>query len=379
MVVYKRGDVWWMNFWVEGEHIQKSTKLKNKRLAENYERAFRIQIANGEVGIEKKQELPQFEEGMFEFISFAEIEHRGKPNTVRFFKNASRSLKIFFGNTRIDRIDPAAVEKFKQWRGGQKTRPRSQGKRKKASGKWKPKELSPATINRELALLKIFFNYFIRKDMLQKNPVSRVKLFKEDNGHVRVVSRDEERLYLKEASQPLFDFASVMIDTGMRPSEISAIHTKDLFLEQGYVYIPEGKTKAAKRRIPLTTRALKILGDRYRIVKSGYLFVSEETNAPLTTLKTSHAGAIRRSKLSHFRLYDLRHTFATRFLESGGDLVTLQAILGHSSINMVTRYAHPTDSHKFNAIQRMEDLATEVDSKKLKEADSDEKPDQEPK
>jgi integrase len=209
--------------------------------------------------------------------------------------------------------------------------------------------------------------------MLQKNPVSRVKLFKEENGHVRVVSREEERPYLKEASQPLFDFASVMIDTGMRPSEIAVIHTKDLFLDKGYLYIPEGKTKAAKRRIPLTTRAQKILGDRCTVVRSGYLFISEETNAPLTTLKTSHAGAIRRSKVSHFRLYDLRHTFATRFLESGGDLITLQAILGHSSINMVTRYAHPTDGHKFDAIQRMEELAVDDNSKNLSETNTDEK------
>ncbi len=370
MAIYKRGDVWWMDFRFEGKHVQKSTKLKNKREAEAYERAFRTQLAKGEVGLKKKPELPGFDTAMADFLAFAEVEHRSKPNTVRSYKGTSRSLVGFFKSTRIDKIDAAAVEKFKQWRGAQKTKPRSEPKKKKANRKWKPKPLAPATINRELALLKVFFNYFIRKDVLWANPVSRVKLLKEDTTHLRVVSYEEENRYLAEASQPLIDFASVMIDTGMRPAEVAAIHKKDLFLDQGYLYIPEGKTKAAKRRIPLTTRATVILMNRAKATKTGYLFATDETDAPITTLKTGHGATIRRSGVAHFRLYDLRHTFATRFLESGGDLVTLQAILGHSSIHMVTRYAHPTDVHKFDAIRRMEETHASA-REKLAEKEED--------
>lgn len=362
MAVYKRGAIWWMSFQLDGKHVQKSTKLKNKRDAEAYERAYRTQLAMGDVGLKERPEAPPFDEAVKEFLDWVETEHRNKPNTVRSYRSTSTALRSFYSGIRIDQIDAASVERYKQWRSKAKTRPRSSGKAKKpalrinrtAKEKWKPTVLKPATINRELALLKILFNYFIRKDVLVSNPVSRVKFFKEDPGHLRVVSSEEENLYLLAATQPLQDFACIMLDTGMRCGEVAAIRGRDVFLEQGYVYVPDGKTKAAKRKIPLTSRAKAILGRRSQM-NSDLLFGSEDTGRPLTTLKTSHGTAIRRSKVEHFRLYDLRHTFATRFLESGGDLITLQALLGHSSINMVTRYAHPTDGHKYEAIRRMEE------------------------
>jgi integrase len=76
----------------------------------------------------------------------------------------------------------------------------------------------------------------------------------------------------------------------------------------------------------------------------------------------AHYGALSRSKIDTDNrsgtagtctIYSFRHTFATRFIESGGDLLTLASILGHSSLRMVMRYAHPSDNHKFEAIKRM--------------------------
>jgi site-specific recombinase XerD len=69
--------------------------------------------------------------------------------------------------------------------------------------------------------------------------------------------------------------------------------------------------------------------------------------------------------VDHFRIYDLRHTFATRFIESGGDLLTLQALLGVSNIQMVTRYAHPTRQHQYQAMKQMESYGTENHPKSI--------------
>jgi len=71
-------------------------------------------------------------------------------------------------------------------------------------------------------------------------------------------------------------------------------------------------------------------------------------------VNNAHDRAVKESKVAPFRLYDLRHTWATRAAMSGIDLVTLAAMLGHSRIQMVLRYAHPTQDHQTQAMERLE-------------------------
>jgi integrase len=75
---------------------------------------------------------------------------------------------------------------------------------------------------------------------------------------------------------------------------------------------------------------------------------------PILKVNNAHSGALKRSKVPYFRLYDLRHTWATRAAMSGIDLVTLAALIGHSRIQMVLRYAHPTEQHQSEAMKRLE-------------------------
>jgi hypothetical protein len=76
-------------------------------------------------------------------------------------------------------------------------------------------------------------------------------------------------------------------------------------------------------------------------------------------MNTKAVAYIRDSKVAPFRLYDLRHTWATRAAMSGIDLVTLAAMLGHSRIQMVLRYAHPTQQHQHQAMEKLEQFVSE--------------------
>ena len=60
-------------------------------------------------------------------------------------------------------------------------------------------------------------------------------------------------------------------------------------------------------------------------------------------------------RTDQFRLYDLRHTFASRMALAGIDLITLAALPGHSRVQMVVRYAPPVEERKIEAIQKLEE------------------------
>jgi integrase len=158
------------------------------------------------------------------------------------------------------------------------------------------KSLRPATINRELARLKALFNFAIKGDLVLKNPVSRVKFYDEDNEQMRVLSYEEEKLYLSTASQPLRDVAILMLETGMGPEEVYRIKDENIDLHNSTLFNPYGKTKAAKRKVPLNKIALEIIQRRLDAVKGSFIFPSPDNpEKSVLKLNNAHYGALRRS------------------------------------------------------------------------------------
>jgi integrase len=175
---------------------------------------------------------------------------------------------------------------------------------------------------------------------------------------MRVVTPDEERRYLLACSQPLRDVAILMIETGMRPEEIYRLERRNVHTDKSYILNPYGKTKAARRKLPLSQRAIRVLERRLKKVEGEYVFPStrrgKNPSRHIVKLNNAHLGALKRSGVEPFRLYDLRHSFATRAAEAGVDIMTLAALLGHSRVQMVMRYAHPSEEHQFAAIQKVQ-------------------------
>jgi integrase len=279
---------------------------------------------------------------------------------------SSVALLRYFKSMALDKITPEEVDRFKIAQLAQFKTVKGKEKRRITN-----KLIRPATVNRELACLRAVFNHVLKGNVLVKNPVSKTaaKALHEDNGQTRVLSFDEQEQYLAAATTLLRDVATPMLETGMRPEEVYTIRPENVNLPAGFLLIPFGKTKAARRRVPLTTTVKSVLARRMAGLETPFLFpCATAPTRPVPKVNNAHDRAVKASKVATFRLYDLRHTWATRAAQSGIDLVTLASLLGHSKINMVMRYAHPTQEHQarsverleqFNAAQRMEELLPE--------------------
>jgi integrase len=342
--LFKRGKVYWFELVFEGRRYRKSTKHTNKVQAEGAAASFRTALANRNFGIIERLPVPALGEAMKSFLDWSEQEHKDHPSTYRRYKTSSKPILAFskFRGRPIDQITPALIEDYKLHRNRQ-------------VGKKTERPIKPATVNRELACLKAMFNCALKNRHDFSNPVSEVDFLPENNEQNRILSFEEQRRYLAAASETLKDVAMLILETGMRPEEVYGIRSENVALDQSYVTIMFGKTKAARRRIPLTSAALAILDRRLKRSKGAYLFPHrKDKDKPMLKVNNAHTTALKNSKVRRFRIYDLRHTWATRATEAGMDMPTLAALLGHSKLNMVMRYAHPQEQHQADAMKKLE-------------------------
>jgi len=91
-------------------------------------------------------------------------------------------------------------------------------------------------------------------------------------------------------------------------------------------------------------------------------------------MRDSFTAALQKANIKDFRFHDLRHTSASHFVMNGGDLLALKEILGHSTLDMVQRYAHLASEHKRKQLNKLAEnfhiphlsATSDVNSKKSK-------------
>jgi len=175
-----------------------------------------------------------------------------------------------------------------------------------------------------------------------------------------ILSVDEERQYFSflqrrsiSENGNLHDVGRLMIQQGLRPEEALTIEKSGVDLERRSVKVSKSKSNTGLRTLKLTSETWQLLARRISSEGPWIFPSSRRPGAHITKLNCPHDRAMARLGMN-WVLYDLRHTFATRFIESGGDLATLKDIMGHRDIRTTMRYVHVSQHHQFQAMEHFE-------------------------
>jgi len=326
-----------------GKQVRESTKQGTDKVARQMEAAHRTSLAKGEVGIREKKPAPtlaEFCSNRVEPWARSTFE-QASPNTWRWYRFRIEPLKKSgaLRSLRLDEIGPELVAEYAAER--------------QRDG------LEISSVNGCLRCLRRVLKLAEAWGVLAKAP--KVKFLGGEHQRECVISEHEEALYLNAAAPLQHDVSVVLFDTGMRPEESHRLRWEHITWvngRHGTLFIAFGKTKAARRHLPMTPRVRSILEGRWIAAgkpEEGWVWPAPTKNGHINhdSLKKAHAKAVRIAGLRPFVVYSIRHTCLTRLGESGCDVWTLAQIAGHSSIVISARYVHPSGDSVLNALSRL--------------------------
>jgi len=228
------------------------------------------------------------------------------------------------------------------------------------------------TVNASLRILRRVLRVAEEWGEIEKSP--KVRMLPGELHRERVITPEEEARYLASANSLLAEIATVLVDTALRPEECYRLVWDSITWvngRNGTLLVTHGKTKAARRVLPMTPRVRHVLQTRWEasgMPAEGYVWPAPTKSGHIepSSLKKQHSKTLRLSKVRHFVLYSLRHTFLTRLGQSGCDVWTLARIAGHSSIVISARYVHPSEDAVLDAMARLAVVYCELNRRAYK-------------
>ncbi|MGN0542412.1 MAG: tyrosine-type recombinase/integrase [Acutalibacteraceae bacterium] len=217
----------------------------------------------------------------------------------------------------------------------------------------KTKNITTTTIQTYIRALRSFLSWCYSEGYIDTNIPEHFKLPKAKRKTIDVLTDEEiQRLFSCLNGR---DFHSVrnycivalMLDSGLRLNEVVTLNRDKIHIVEGYIIV-NGKGNK-ERIVPLGMNSKKALLRYISIIPNSELQTPLFLKDTLTPIKQSTVKQLfRRLKsvacIPRLRPHLLRHSFATRYLENGGDIYSLQLILGHTSLEMVKKYVHLTSS-----------------------------------
>lgn len=304
-----------------GKRIRKS--FSTKREAKEFEIWIKSQSKDPEWTFRKdKRKLTEL----------IEIWYSAHGQHLKSGEDTFNRLKAFSSDIGNPPISEISADQFTDWRSG-----------KINDG------FAPATTNRILAYVKSAINELIRTKVISvKNPFHGIRAIKIDENELSFLKEEQIKKLLKTLKEDgrnkhAYLIAKICLSTGARWSEAEELRISQL---QGDL-IQYARTKSSKARaVPISNELRKEIENHFDEYGSDQRIFSSSCNAFREAIKRAEI-TLPDGQLTHV----LRHTFASHFMQGGGNILSLQRLLGHHTIVMTMRYAHLAPDHLISAVK----------------------------
>lgn len=284
------------------------------------------------------------------FLGHVKTHSPAKPLTVRRYGAVLDHFERLFGKKKkyVEALTRPDIDDYKI-------------RRSEETSKQIGRSIAPRTINFEVSALRTFFYYLINERAVSmQNPCARFKLLKDEKEKARrgppIYNQNElNRLFGKCSSFEKAAFATLLL-TGLREQELCYLDWRDVDLKKETIRVTgQGKEGFSpkdyeERMIPIPPDLVALLKKFSR--KSERVFPSARGGRETHLLRRLKSVA-KRAGVQHATLHKFRHTYATRLLEKGCDIVTVQHLMGHSDLDTTRQYLNPDDTLKRKAVRRL--------------------------
>lgn len=328
MTLFKRGNVFWSYFYIDGVREQHSTGTRNRRIAETIERKLKEDANLRRHRIDAVDVDPN--------MTFGELAARFIANAgpKPFHLDRLKHLLPYFADLPVLGITKGSVREY-----------RLERKRHRMT-------VTDATLNRDAAVLRHILYWAVDEGLLLVNPLSRLRMERERRVKRSVLSVAEEDKLLDAAAPHLKKMIVAALYAGLRRGEVLQQRWEDVDFDRQVLAVSRSKTLEGElREVPIAGKLLAVLTPIRK--SAGLIFTFRDHG--IADYKTAWNHAVEKALTRHFRFHELRHSFNTRLMEAGVQQEIRKSLMGHSSgkdINAI--YTHVEMPSKREAIQKLE-------------------------
>ena len=330
--------IWWISYTYNRQQIWESSHSTSKRVAERLLAMRQAEVA------ESRYNLVRTNPPYLEAWSVKYLESISNLNTRKRYHCSHRCLISFFGKAaELSSINVAQINEFKR--------------RRRKDG------VKTGSLNRDLRYLAQILKQAERERLIGRSPFDFARFFERelDRGRPHILTWEEQERLLSVASPRLRMLIVLGTETGMRTGEMLSLRWEDVDLASQILQVKASKTQSGIRAVPISAlcksellRWRDLVGADY----SEWVFPRFENRRDKLQCagRKSWANALKKAGIEFFPIYYLRHCHATRLTTAGVSPLTIAAMLGHSSTQIVPRYAQVMDQNRLEAIKRLDAL-----------------------